>query len=189
MRSENGQDVWATFCRAVQRYGLPAAVLTDNGTAFSGHRRGWEAKFEARLAALAVRTLTSQVAHPQTCGKVERAHQRVRKWLDRRSPATSLEGLQALLDEYREAFNNRGNQVLDGLSPNQRFDLGPIAAPDGVLDPVTTITSHTVSATGSIGLQTYLIGLGRPTREQDRHCVPLRRPHRGLHRETTSPAS
>jgi transposase InsO family protein len=47
VRSENSEQVWDTFCLAVDRYDLPAAVLNDNGTAFSGRRRGWTAAFEA----------------------------------------------------------------------------------------------------------------------------------------------
>ena len=85
--SENGNDVWATFCAAVTRYGLPAALLSDNGAAFSGKRRGWTSMFEHQLEAVSVYALTSRVSHPQTCGKNERAHQRVQKWLKRRPPA------------------------------------------------------------------------------------------------------
>lgn len=161
VRSENGADVWETFCLAVARYGLPVAVLNDNGTAFSGYRRGWTSAFEQRLAGLAVQTMCSSVAHPQTCGKNERAHQRVLKWLEKQPVARDLAELQDFLDHYREAFNSRGSQVHGGLSPNQRFDLGPLAAPEGILEPVTHLTQHQVSTTGSIGLNGFLIGLGR----------------------------
>ena len=159
--SENGADVWDTFCLAVARYGLPVAVLNDNGTAFSGLRRGWTSAFEHHLADLAVHTICSSVAHPQTCGKNERAHQRVLKWLDKQPLARDLAELQDLLDHYRETFNSRGSQVHHGLTPHQRFDLGPLATPDGQREPVTHITRHRVTTTGSIGLNGYLIGLGR----------------------------
>lgn len=159
--SENSADVWDTFCLAVARYGLPVAVLNDNGTAFSGRRRGWTSAFEQRLADLAVQAICSSVAHPQTCGKNERAHQRVLKWLHKQPVAHDLAELQSLLDRYREAFNSRGSQVHNGLTPNQRFDLGPLARPEGVLEAVTAVTRHRVSATGSIGLNAFLIGLGR----------------------------
>ncbi len=158
--SENGVDVWDTFCGAVHLYGLPAQLLTDNGLAFSGKRRGWISDLERRLAGLSVAAITSRVRHPQTCGKNERAHQRVQKWLARRPPARNLAELQDLLDTYREAFNNRRNRVLGKLTPNQRFQLGPLAYPDD-LDQVTVLTHHTVSATGSIGVDGHLIGLGR----------------------------
>lgn len=171
-RSENGVDVWETFCCAVGRYGLPAAVLNDNGSAFSGLRRGWTSKFERRLADLGIQAIDSRRSHPQTCGKNERAHQRVRKWLAKQPTAETLAALQQLLDEYREQFNNRRNRVLDKLTPHQRFDLGPLAAPDGALEPVTHITRHTVSDTGSIGVNGVLIGLGR--RHADKPATAFR---------------
>ncbi len=158
--SENGQDVWATFCLAGQRYGLPAQLLTDNGLAFSGKRRGWTSDLERRLSGLGVQAITARVGHPQTCGKNERGHQRVQKWLAQRAPARDLAELQDLLDTYREAFNDRRNRVLDKLTPNQRFQLGPLAYPED-LDQPTLLTRHTVSATGSIGIDGVLIGLGR----------------------------
>jgi len=159
--SENSTDVWETFCAAVARYGLPHTVLSDNGTAFSGRRRGWTSLFEQRLSDLAIQTICSSVAHPETCGKNERAHQRVLKWLAKQPQARDLLELQDLLDRYRTEFNDRRNQVLAGLSPHQRFDLGPLARPQGVLEPVTHITRHRVTSSGSIGLNATLIGLGR----------------------------
>ena len=158
--SENGLDVWATFCLAVQRYGLPAQVLTDNGAAFSGRRRGWISDFERRLGELDVRSITSTVSHPQTCGKNERAHQRVQKWLNRQPRPSSAVELQAMLDTYREQFNNRRNKVLNKLTPNQRWELGPRAYPGDYEQP-TTLTTHTASASGGIGMDATLIGLGR----------------------------
>lgn len=159
--SENGADVISTFTLAVSRYGIPAQQLTDNGTAFSGRRRGWISEFEQYLTDLGVQAITSSVSHPGTCGKNERAHQRVEKWLAARPIPEDLPALQALLDTYREAFNNRCNAVLGGLRPNERFDLGPVAGPDPDLEPVTTLTRHTVAANGSISLNGYFIGLGK----------------------------
>lgn len=161
-RSENSNQVWDTFCVATSRSGLPAAVLTDNGTAFSGRRRGWTAAFEKNLADLSIRSTTCRVNHPQTCGKNERAHQRVLKWLRRQPLAADGAELQTQLDTYRVAYNNRPNQVLAKLTPQQRYDLGPLSGPnpDGP-PPVLHQTRPTVSATGSIGVDDTLIGLGR----------------------------
>lgn len=160
-RSENGHDTWETFCLAVERYGLPVQQLTDNSNAFSGRRRGWVSDFERQLTDLGVQAITSRTAHPQTCGKNERAHQRVQKWLKRRPPAPDITALQALLDEYRSGFNNRRNRVLGKLTPHQRFDLGPLATVPDLPPAITTLTRHTVTTTGSIGLDGRLIGLGR----------------------------
>lgn len=159
--SENGRDIWVAFCLAVERYGLPVQVLTDNGSGFSGRRRGWISEFEQHLYALGVEPIQARVSHPQTCGKNERAHQRVQKWLNKRPAAADLATLQNLLDEYRSAYNNRRNQVLGKLTPHQRFDLGPVASVVDLPPVRTALTRHTVSRTGSIGIDGKLIGLGR----------------------------
>jgi len=110
---------------------------------------------------LAVGSITSRVNHPQTCGKDERAHQRVLKWLRRQPLAADEAELQTQLDTYRAAYNNRPNQVLGGLTPQQRYHLGPFSGPDAQLPGVLHLTRPTVSKTGSIGVDGTLIGLGR----------------------------
>lgn len=159
--SENGRDIWATFCLAVERYGLPTQVLTDNGSGFSGRRRGWISDFEQHLYALGVEPIQARVSHPQTCGKNERAHQRVQKWLSKRPAAADLAALEQLLDQYRQAYNARRNRVLNKLTPDQRFALGPIATISDLPPVRTALTRHVVTTTGSIGLDGTLIGLGR----------------------------
>jgi transposase InsO family protein len=124
--SENTDDVWAAVLWASSRYGLPAQFLTDNGTAFSGARRGWLSRLEENLRALGVQPITSSVAHPQTCGKNERAHSTVLKWLAKRPPAVDLGELQVLLDHYREHYNTRRRKThLHGMTPAERYALGP----------------------------------------------------------------
>ena len=161
--SENSVEVWAAVVWASSRYGLPARFLTDNGTAFSGARRGWISALEENLRALGVVPITSSVAHPQTCGKNERAHATVQKWLEKRSPAANLPALQMLLDTYRDHYNTRRRKThLDGLTPAERYELGPLDGPgeEPVPWPVH-IKTATVSASGCIGVDKHLLGVGR----------------------------
>lgn len=162
-RSENSEDVWQAVVWAGSHYGLPARFLTDNGTAFSGARRGWVSALEENLRALGIVPITSSVAHPQTCGKNERAHATVQKWLAKRPPAANLDELQALLDEYRDHYNHRRRKThLNGMTPAERYALGPLDGPgdDPAPWPVQIITA-TVSASGCIGIDKHLLGVGR----------------------------
>lgn len=160
--SENGVDAWAAFTTAASRYGLPAQLLTDNGTAFSGRRRGWTSALEAAAGQLGVATLTCAVRHPQTCGKVERSHGTARRWLSRQPVPDSLEDLQVLLEAYREIYNHRRHQSLDGLTPLQAWTLAPRSGPAGEPLPAPLdVTFHTVSTSGCIGIDGAEIGLGR----------------------------
>jgi transposase InsO family protein len=178
-RSENGVDAWAAVIWASSRYGLPARFLTDNGSAFSGARRGWVAALEENLRALGVAPCTSAVAHPQTCGKDERAHKTVLKWLRKRPPAPTLEDLQRLLDKYRARYNHERRKThLGGLPPAQRYDLGPKDGPGSETRPwPVLIRTATVSSSGCIGIDKHLLGVGRRHAEA---TVTYVRQHRAI---------
>jgi putative transposase len=91
---------------AFDQYGPPAAVLTDNGPAFNQHRRGRLSGTEIWLAGQGIRPISGRVGHPQTQGKIERAHQPVQAWLDRH-PIHDLDQLNQTLDHYRQHYNQR----------------------------------------------------------------------------------
>ncbi|HWC21113.1 MAG TPA: leucine zipper domain-containing protein [Flexivirga sp.] len=161
--SENAQDVWAAVLWASERYGLPARFLTDNGTAFSGARRGWVSALEANLRALGVVPLTSSVRHPQTCGKNERAHGTVLKWLRKRPAAASLQQLQTLLDRYREHYNQRRRKThLRGMTPAERYALGPMDGPGSQPTPwPVDIYTAKVSDNGLLSTASRQLGVGK----------------------------
>ncbi len=177
--SENSRDVWSAFLLASRRYGLPARVLTDNGTAFSGRRRGWISALEENLHALGVGTITSSIRHPQTCGKNERAHATVRRWLAKQPPARDLTDLQTALEDYREHYNNHRRKThLGGMTPRQRFDLGPHDGPGHQPLPwPVQIKTATVSTSGCVGIDKHLLGIGRRHAHQQ---VTLVRQHRQI---------
>jgi hypothetical protein len=160
--SENAADAWTAVTIAITRYGPPAELVSDNGTAFNGRRRGYTTALETNLRALGVRPFPSSVAHPQTCGKNERSHATAQQWLAARPPAATLTELQALLDHYRAGYNNRRHQGLNGLTPQQAFDLAEKTGPAG--QPLTAppiVSNSKVSPRGAIGVDNTEIGLGR----------------------------
>jgi len=160
VRSENGADVWDTFVDASTTHGLPRELLTDNGTAFSGHRRGWISDLDRNLATLGVKHITSSIAHPQTCGKCERAHKTVLKWLRVRD-FTTIEELNAALETYRDRHNNRRRRThLDGQTPGHRYRLGIKDGPDGPGQVPTVIKKYNVQGNGASNLNKTIIGLG-----------------------------
>jgi transposase InsO family protein len=162
VRSENAVDVWATVEAAIAGYGLPAEVLSDNGTGFSGARRGWTSPLTEALTALGVRHITSSIGHPQTCGKNERAHQTVHHWLDRHPPFETLLDLNKGLETYRTLNNHdRRRTHLAGMTPAQRYQLGPHDGPDGLNAPPTTLAIKTVASNGTIVFNKTNVGLGR----------------------------
>jgi transposase InsO family protein len=82
--SETAQGAVAAITKAVKDYGTPAIVLSDNGAAFT-HRlinpKAAPSRFTRAVTAFGTRLIHSSPYHPQTCGKVERHHQTLKKWL------------------------------------------------------------------------------------------------------------
>jgi transposase InsO family protein len=116
---------------AAATYGFPASYLTDNGAVFTGApRRGGMVSFERLLAAHGVRLRHSTPYHPQTCGKVERFHQTLKRWLTHQPRAATIPQLQRQLDSFRDYYNNvRPHRALDRRTPAQAYTARPKATP------------------------------------------------------------
>ena len=78
---------------------------------------------ETLLEALGVAYKHSRPYHPQTCGKVERFHQTLKKYLAKQDPATSLAQLQAQLDAFVAYYNAaRPHRALGRHTPQEAYD-------------------------------------------------------------------
>lgn len=162
---ETGHGAWACVTAAIARHGLPAMMLTDNGSAFTGKHRGVQTRFETNLAALGVHTITSSPYHPQTCGKNERSHRTVRRWLAAQPPAGDLAELQTHMDTFNHLYNSlRPHQGLGGQTPNQRWEtaeLQPDPHPHDTPAPAMRITTGRVDRRGVIAVDGCTVQVGR----------------------------
>jgi transposase InsO family protein len=126
-----GADVLADFRAAFNRHGIPRSVLTDNGAVYTGKPRGGgRVALEIELDLLGVTLRHSRPYHPQTCGKVERFHQTLKKWLSAHPPAATIAGLQRQLDHFLRYYNTaRPHRAIDRRSPLQAYTARPKAHP------------------------------------------------------------
>ena len=162
-------DVVACFRDATARHGLPASLLSDNGAVFTGsYRGGGRVALEVELASLGISFRHSRPYHPQTCGKVERLHQTMKRWLTRQDPARTLRALQAQLDTFRVSYNtDRPHRALARRTPTEAFDARPKAHPTGqpVPDGHYRVRHDRIDTSGVITLRhnskLHHIGLGR----------------------------
>jgi transposase InsO family protein len=165
-----GGDVVASFHGAFAAHGFPASVLTDNAAVFTGAPRGGgRCAIEVELGALGIRFHHSSPYHPQTCGKVERFHQTLKKWLARQRRARSLPELQAQLDRFGEYYNtHRPHRSLGRRTPQEAFGARPKATPSGaglVLPAHFRVRKDRVDKVGRVTLRynsrLHHVGLGR----------------------------
>ena len=162
-------DVVATFHQAAETYGTPASMLTDNGAIFTAEYRNGRCTLQSELIGLGVEFKHSRPYHPQTCGKVERFHQTLKKWLSKQPRAATLEILQAQLDHFSTYYNTiRPHRAIGRRTPAEIFAARTKAHPK---HPPITLEGHyrvrrdRIDKTGRVTLRyrskLHHIGVGR----------------------------
>lgn len=162
MPSATTEATWSAFCEATELWGVPLGQLTDNGTNFSGRLRGYEVHFEIQLRSIGVVPKTSRPYHPQTCGKVERFQQTLKKWLRRQPLAADLGELQAQIDAFVDYYNNqRPHRGIGRVTPAERWSITPPAINLGTRLPGPALsTTSTVAQNGNLSVGRYAIAVG-----------------------------
>jgi transposase InsO family protein len=131
-------DVVASFHHAAAVHGLPAQLLTDNGAVFTAAPRGGgRCAIELECDRLGIRLHHSTPYHPQTCGKVERYHQTLKRWLAKQPRARTIAELQAQVDRFRAYYNQvRPHRAIGRRTPAEAYADRPKATPSGAAIPV-----------------------------------------------------
>jgi putative transposase len=163
---ENAAGAIAAITRAFDRFGVPALVLADNGSAFTCRTRSTGAsRFTRMVTAAGARLIHSSPYHPQTCGKVERRHRTFKAWLHAQPvPPANLAELQAVCDSYRAWYNTGRRHSAWNKPPQQAWDDAPALGGPGQL-PVqrdAQIKVLTVFSNGDIRLSSpTVVSVGR----------------------------
>lgn len=163
------QDVVDSFHKTTELHGLPASLLSDNGAVFTATPRHGKVLLQSELQRLGIASKNSRPYHPQTCGKIERLHQTLKRYLAKQPPANSLPQLQAQLDTFVHYYNDvRPHRALDGRTPLQAYSTRIKAKPATTASSAPThfrVRQDKVDASGKVSLRyhskLYKIGLGR----------------------------
>jgi len=105
-----------------QRYGLPAAILTDNGPPWGAMGSGGITALEAWLLRLGIEVWHGRVYHPQTQGKVERLHGTIASEVFGQGMLPDLATSQRVFTTFRHTYNHeRPHQALAYAVPASRY--------------------------------------------------------------------
>lgn len=155
--------VWEVMRAGIAECGIPSMSLSDNGIVYTGRFHAHESAFEINLRALGVQTINSAPFHPQTCGKIERFWQTLKKWLAARDPATTIDELNAQLEQFRSFYNHqRPHRALGGATPAEVFGATDKARPaDRPVPAPVVVSRHTVGPTsGYLFVAPYKVNVG-----------------------------
>ena len=111
--------------------------------------------------------INSTPNHPTTCGKVERFHQTLKKWLKAQPRATTIAELQIQLDDFLTEYNRRRphRSLPHHSTPHTAYTSRPKADPANRTDTHNRVRRDRVDTTGALSLRLggrlHHIGVGR----------------------------
>jgi transposase InsO family protein len=148
-------DVVHAFYSASNQFGLPASLLSDNAAVFTAKSRGGKVLLELELERLGIDFKHSSPYHPQTCGKVERLHQTLKRFLRQQLPAQSIAELQFQLDAFRDYYNQRRpHRALNRQTPMSVFSALLKARPSAAPAPLDhRVRRDKIDAFGKVTLR------------------------------------
>ena len=113
----NTLGVTQSMEQVFKQYGLPNAILSDNGGQFAGFKGGYT-QFEKWLMELDVLPIHGRPLHPQTQGKIERFHRTMKNELLKRKSFLDLADADRHLSEWRTKYNEvRPHEAIDMRCP------------------------------------------------------------------------
>jgi transposase InsO family protein len=121
--NQRTETVQAAMAAAFECYGLPEAILCDNGAPWGNVAEGTgHTALTVWLLRLGVRVLHGRPYHPQTQGKEERFHRTLKAELLTRHTWRDLTHCAEEFPRYRQRYNHeRPHDSLGGDTPGSRY--------------------------------------------------------------------
>jgi len=128
-------DTQKWFEWAFRKYGLPAAIRTDNGIPFAGRGITGLSRLSVWWIRLGIRPERIECGKPQQNGRHERMHRTLKE--ETATPAMSdMNQQQMRFEEFRREYNNeRPHEALGMKTPSSVYEASSMRYPEKVLEP------------------------------------------------------
>jgi len=128
---ETMATVQAHLTMVFRRYGLPGAMLSDNGSPWGGSGAIGYTALEVWLMRVGVRLYHGRAYHPQTQGKEERFHRTLNIEALQGRRFADLPACQLALDRFRRIYNEeRPHEALGLAVPASRYRASVVCFPE-----------------------------------------------------------
>ncbi len=128
-RSVREAGVRPVFVRLFQEFGLPKAMLSDNGPPFATNGLARLSKLSVWWLKLGIELARIEPGHPEQNGRHERMH-RTLKAETTRPPAATLPAQQRLFERFQREYNTeRPHEALGQRTPLEAYHASPSAYP------------------------------------------------------------
>jgi transposase InsO family protein len=166
---------------AFGRYGLPEAMLMDNGSPWGNTWDQPWTPLTVWLCDLGIEVIHSRPFHPQTAGKKERLHYTLDlEVLNTRPTWDTITDVQAAFDEWEPLYNHhRPHESLgETIVPADRYQPSPRSFPTRIQPPDYPPNWHCrqVSQTAKLSFKGHRLRIGKPFRGRTVAIAPTPTP-------------
>lgn len=162
---EDGATVRSHLEGLFSTYGLPRAILCDNGGPWgSPNSRCPVSSLGLWFWRLGIDVLHGRPWHPQTQGKLERFHRTLKSEVLNRPFWTSRQQCQRHFDRWRPLYNHkRPHEALGDNPPSSRYRPSQRSLPDSLpeVEYDHGVTTRRVSRSGALSFQNRFYFVGR----------------------------
>lgn len=131
-RLSTANVVIPVFLEVFREYGMPDAILSDNGAQFAGFKRGYT-QFERFLMDLDILPIHGRIKHPQTQGKIERFHRTMKNELLNHQVISNIDHAQEQFQGWRDKYNQvRPHEALGMKCPAQVYSRSQRQYPEEI---------------------------------------------------------
>lgn len=119
--NERYEGVKSSLIQVFQEFGMPRAILCDNGRPWGDSTNGYT-PFEIWMMQLNILPIHGKPMHPQTQGKEERFHRTMKNELLKYTIMKNLEHAQKEFDMFRYSYNyERPHEALELDTPSKHY--------------------------------------------------------------------
>lgn len=156
------KGAYPVFLRLFQEYGLPKAILTDNGTPFASVGLGRLSRLSIWWIKLGIRPLLIEPGHPEQNSRHERMH-RTLKAEATRPPKANRRKQQKEFERFRKEYNEeRPHEALGQDTPAAHYQSSTRPYPSRIprIEYSVYFERRLVSDVGAIRLHNRLVFVG-----------------------------
>ncbi len=120
--NERKTTVQDCLIKVFRQYGLPLAMLMDNGPPWGNSEKHPHSMLSVWLMRLGIRVMHGRPRHPQTQGKLERFHRTLKVELLQENSFHNFKEIQYAFDQWRDSYNlERPHEATDMKPPIRRY--------------------------------------------------------------------
>lgn len=175
LRATAASGAQPIFKAAFREYGVPRAILSDNGSPFASASFSGLTPLSAWWLRLGITLMRIEPGHPEQNGRLERLHKTLKRETTE-PPGGNLGAQQRRFNRFRDEFNNeRPHEALNNATPSSCYVPSPRAYPETLPSPTYEphVEVRRLNPNGEVHFKGYRFTISKALRHDDIAFAPV----------------